>query len=105
MARKAHKQADPKIETIQHRVSDAIKMHGRFARYNVAKKFARRMRENAARVREFGCMRGGEMGEGQKVLGRAIINAMCWGVGDEHNVRMIRRYEAAAEAAERFMRR
>lgn len=102
---KQDKDVDPRLEQIAHGVSEAIKMHGRWRRYDVAKKFARKMREAAQRVTDYGCMTAGEMGEGQKMLGRAVINAMCWGVGDERNVKMIARYEAAAKAAERFMRR
>lgn len=96
------KNDDPRLALIEKRVSDAIKMYGRWQRHDVAKKFARKMREQIARIQRYGA--GNPIGEGQRVLGREIINALTWGVGAAHENRMMRRYEAAARAAERFCR-
>lgn len=80
-------------------VSAAIKTHSKYVRQDVARKFARKMRAHAERIRTWGT--GGHANDGR--LTRSIVNAMCWGVGDEHNVKMIRRYEEAAKAADRFV--
>lgn len=93
---------DPRLAAIEKRVSDIIKAYPRYQRYDVAKKFARKMRAHIARVDDMGA--GNPPGDGQKILGRQIINAMSWGVGAAHDYRTMRRYEAAARAAERFCR-
>lgn len=82
-----------RVAEIQERVSEAIKSYGprTYHRYDPALRFARRMRAKAARLR----------GDGF----RDLVDAMCWGVGSGHRREMIKRYEAAAIAAERFCRR
>jgi hypothetical protein len=77
-----------RLPQIQKAVSEAIKNLGprTFHRYDKAKKFARKMRIHAWRLR------GDESQD--------FIDAM--GVGSGHRWVMVRRYEAAAIAAERF---
>jgi len=79
-----------RLPQIEKAVSEAIKGFGprTFHRYDPAKKFARKMRAAAARLRH----------DDQ----RNAIDAMCMGVGSGHRWAMVRRYEAAAKAAERF---
>ncbi len=88
------------MKDIGKSVSESIKALGprTYHRYDRAKAFAKKMRAAAARVREWGT--GGHANDGR--LNRSVVNAMCFGCGDEWNVRMIRQYEAAAKAAERF---
>jgi hypothetical protein len=80
--------------------SEAIKNLGprTYHRYDKAKLFARKMRLHAARIREWGCKQPGKRND----IPRRVLNAICWGCGDEHNRRMIAKYEEAAKAAERF---
>lgn len=82
-----------RLPQIEKAVSEAIKGLGpkSYHRYDPALRFARRMRAAAARLR----------GDGQ----RDLIDALCMGVGSGHRWTMVRRYEAAAKAAERFCRR
>jgi len=84
-------------------VSNALKNVDRWKRFDVARAFARRMRERASLVRREGCHRAGMPYPSR--LGREIVAAMSWGVGDGNNRVMIMRYEACAKAAERFCRR
>ena len=88
------------MENIGKTVSESIKALGprTFHRYDRAKAFAKKMRAAAERVKVWGT--GGHANDGR--LSRSIVNAMCFGCGDEWNQRMIREYEAAAKAAERF---
>ncbi len=81
---------EKRLPQIQKAVSEAIKNFGprTFHRYDPAKKFARKMRAAAARLR------GDDY--------RTLVDAMCMGVGSGHRWAMVRRYEAAAIAAERF---
>jgi hypothetical protein len=85
---------------IAKRVSEALKNVSQWTRREAARKFANRMWNAAARVREEGCHKAGMPYPAR--LPRAVINAMCWGVSDGHAIVMIKRYEAAAKAAERF---
>lgn len=75
---------------VQTAVSEAIKCLGprTYHRYDKAKAFARRMRVKADRLRF-----------DDKAT---LIDAMCMGVNSGHRWVMVRRYEAAAIAAERF---
>jgi hypothetical protein len=83
-------------------VSQALRNMSRWGRYDTAKKFAARMLLHERRIRDWGCdLPGGK----RPNLPRDVINAMCWGVGDEHNRAMIAKYKAARLAAERFCRR
>lgn len=66
-----------------------------------ARRFARRMREAERRVREEGTRLPGGA---RPRLPRGVVNVLCFGVGDEHNRKMIERYRQAAMAAERFCR-
>jgi hypothetical protein len=85
-------------------VSNALKgIYSRYERYTKALAFAKRMRERAMLVRREGCHRAGQPYPSR--LGREIVAAMSWGVGDGNNRVMIMRYEACAKAAERFCRR
>jgi len=82
-----------RVGQIQARVSEAIKGFGpkSYHRFDKAAAFARKMRAKASRLRN----------DRQ----HGIIDAMCFGFGSGHRREMIRRYEAAAMAAERFCRR
>lgn len=82
-----------RVPQVEKAVSEAIKGLGpeTYHRYDKALKFARKMRAKAARLR----------GDGY----RTLVDAMCMGVGSGHRWSMVRRYEAAAKAAERFCRR
>lgn len=84
-------------------VSAALKGVEAWKRRSVAEKFARRMRRAEARVRENGARLAG-MAVYPPLLPRGVVNALCWGCGDEHNRALIARYRAAAQAAERFCR-
>ena len=91
---------------VAKRVSSAIKNqhpYSKFLREGVARKFAAKMRKNAERVREFGTHMAGM--RVYPTIPRDIVNAMCFGCGDEHNRAMIKKYTDAAVAAERFLRR
>ncbi len=79
-----------RIPQIEKAVSEAIKAIGprTFHRYDPAKRFARKMRAKAERLRHD--------------PERIFLDAMCMGVGSGHRWSMVRRYEAAAKAAERF---
>lgn len=81
---------EKRLPQIQKAVSEAIKNLGprTFHRYDKAKQFARKMRIHAWRLR------GDESQD--------FIDAMSMGVGSGHRWVMVRRYEAAAIAAERF---
>lgn len=83
---------EKRIPQIQKAVSEAIKGFGpkSYHRFDPAARFARKMRAKAARLREN--------------FNLNLIDAMCWGVGSGHRWCMVRRYEAAAAAAERFCR-
>ncbi len=86
-------------------VSNALKgIYSKYERFEKARAFAKRMRERASLVRREGCHLAG-LPQYPTRLGREIVAAMSWGVGDGHNRVMIMRYEAAAKAAERFCRR
>jgi hypothetical protein len=82
-----------RIPQIQKAVSECFKAMrpGRHWRYDPAVKFARKMRAAAERLRND--------------RHRTVIDHMCMGVGSGHRWAMVRRYEAAAIAAERFCRR
>jgi hypothetical protein len=67
--------------------------------------FARRMRRAEARVREHGARMARLPVYPPLLLLRRVVNAMCWGCGDECNRLLVARYAAAASAAERFCRR
>lgn len=83
-------------------VSQALKgIYGSYTRYEAAKKFADRMWKAEQRVREWGC----DLPQGEPQVKRILINALCFGVGDEHNRLMIKKYHDARLAAERFCRR
>ncbi len=82
-----------RIPQVEKAVSEAIKNLGpkTYHRYDKALKFARKMRAKANRLRND--------------PERNAIDALCMGVGSGHRWAMVRRYEAAAKAAERFCRR
>ncbi len=82
--------SEARVDQVAKRVSEVIKGYGprTYHRYDPAMKFARKMRAAAARLR----------GDRR----RDVIDAICMGVGSGHRWAMIRRYEAAAKAAERF---
>ena len=83
-------------------VSEAIKGMNRWRRPDAGRAFARKMRAHADRIRDWGCkLPGGK----NAAIPRDIMNALCMGCGDDHNRRMIKKYEAAAKAAERFWHR
>lgn len=79
-----------RVPQVEKAVSEAIKNLGprTYHRYDKALKFARKMRAKANRLRN---------DDGQN-----FIDAMSMGVGSGHRWVMVRRYEAAAKAAERF---
>jgi hypothetical protein len=87
------------------RISDVIKNkhpHSRYLRTEYARKIAVKMWNNVERVKE----EGTRLPSGNRpLIPRAILNAMCFGAGDGHNVTMIKKYTEAAKAAERFLRR
>ena len=81
-----------RVDQVAKRVSECIKNFGprTWDRRGPARKFAVKMRAAAYRLRH-----------DDK---RNMIDAMCMGVGSGHRWAMVRRYEAAALAAERFCR-
>jgi hypothetical protein len=82
-------------------VSQALKgIWGKCARYDAAKVFADRMWKAECRVREWGC----DLPQGPSPIARCLVNALCFGFGDEHNRKMIKKYHEARIAAERFCR-
>lgn len=87
------------------RVSQAIKNkypNSRYGRVQYAQKFVNKMLDNARRIRLYGTrLQTGK----SSTIPRAVINAMCFGYGDEHNRTMIKKYTEAARAAQRFVRK
>ena len=71
-------------------------------RREYARIIATKMWANVNRVKEWGTRLPN--GETSKIP-RELLNAMCFGCGDGHNRRMIKKYTEAAMAAERFLRR
>ncbi len=91
-----------RADDIAKKVSESLKgIYSKYERFEKARKFARRMRERAEYIREYGCRVPGQ----QNFIPRRMMAALCMGVGDGNNRVMIQRYEAAAKAAERFCRR
>lgn len=87
------------------KVSAACKELTRCYRREKIAAFARRMRQAADRVRYEGARCSRIDGGNTPRIPRRVLNALCWGVGDEHNRAMIAKYTEAAVTAERFLRR
>lgn len=92
---------------ISKRVSQAIKSkypskYDKYRRQDYARIIAAKMWANVNRVKEFGTRLPN--GESSKIP-RELLNAMCFGCGDGHNRKMIKKYTEGAKAAERFLRR